>query len=172
MTVILAIRLPGEGAILAGDGRVTVGSEILTDSCEKLAVFGSIALGVSGHDGGLLQALEPAKNLAEVMKLANDYTRGSSLAWDAVAYDRKQDQLLYLDYHGAVITAPGIFATTGSGGTYAMGFVEARPRPKTFEEATELAKQTLRTTFKKNSECGGRIRLLTVKGRRGAVVIS
>ena len=120
MTVILAVRLPGEGAVLASDGRVTQGTEIVTDVCEKLVICGSAILGASGQDGGLLPSLEQAKNWPDVIRVGYEFIKAapSTLSWNTVGYDRKADQLWYFDSDGAQIPVPGMFGAIGCGGTY------------------------------------------------------
>lgn len=173
MTVIVAVRLPGEGAVLAADGRVTQGTEIITDVCEKLSVCGSAILGASGQDGCLLPVLEQAKNWQDVVRAGVDFaSKWTSLNWNVVGYDRKADQLWYFDWDGSQIPVPGMFAAIGCGGTYALGYMDARPKPRSLEDAAVLARAAVKATCKRDALCGGRVRLILVRGRRGAIEIS
>lgn len=168
VTVIAVYRIPGEGAVLCADGRVTSGSSIITDTCDKWQVCGSVVLGIYGADGGLPQALEPAKNWAEVMKRATEYTTGKPLDWGLLAYDRRADRVVLGDSAGGEYSTLNIFAV-GAGGDYAQGWLDGQKKAKSLNEAARLCKQALKAVFRRDASCGGRIKTLIVRGKRGAV---
>lgn len=168
MTVLAVYRIPGEGAVLACDSRVTSSSGIVTDYCEKWLVCGSVMLAVYGTDGGLPQALEGAKNWAEVMKRGCEFTQGKQLDWGILAYDRKSDRVMLGDFLGGEYQVSNVHAV-GAGGDYAQGWLDGQRKAKNLNEATKLCRAALKATFRRDVTCGGRIRTLIAEGRRGPV---
>lgn len=163
MTVGVAYRVPGLGAVLISDGRVTHDSEIVTDSERKYVICGATACLVSGTVGQVWRQLQdrPPKSFAAFRaELA-----GSSDDTDWLAYDRRSDQLWSGD-----VRLGHAFATLGSGGSLALGALEALPVARTLEDAEKRASEAVRVACKRNVTCGGRLRVLVVP-RRGAIVV-
>lgn len=160
MTCCVAIRVPGRGAVLAADSRVTQGTEILTDRCDKLLRCGSVALGIAGQDGGLMMALSVATDLAEVITQADKYTKDRHLDWSALLYDSMSGQLGYLDSDGSVLASEHWAVGVGSGSTWALGWLMAQKRPKSLDTAVVLARNAVKVACKRDACCGGRIRTL------------
>lgn len=153
---------------MCADGRVTQGSSIITDTCDKWQVCGSVVLGIYGSDGGLPQALEPAKNWVEVMKRAAEYSAGKPLDWGLLAYDRRADRIVLGDCAGGEYSTLNVFAV-GAGGDYAQGWLDGQKKARNLDEAARLCKQAQKAVFRRDASCGGRIKTLIVRGRRGAV---
>lgn len=166
MTVIAAIRIPGSGAVLAGEGRVlSPANEVLTDGCDKLIVCGTVMAGVAGRDGGLLRHLSKGKNWSDIVKLAGEYTAlKPELEWDLLAYDRKSDQIFGLDSDGCEVEL-GNRAAIGEGGPYSLGWLDAKPKVKSLEDAAGLLKRAVHATIRRVPSCGGRVRLITSRRR-------
>lgn len=162
MTVLLACHLRGRGAVLAADSRVTSGTEIVTDVCNKTLRCGAVTLAIAGHDGALMSALRPARDLGAVVSAAAAYAKDhENQSWTVVLYDSEGDRLYALDSDGYLQATERLWLAAGCGGTYALGYAEAKPAPKNLAAAELLAREAIRATFKRDSACGGRIRILT-----------
>lgn len=172
MTVCCAIVVPGQGAVLGCDSRVSnvATADILSDACEKFIVAGSVTALISG-DIGLLDHIVAARNIEGLRMLAAEYSDGRGLSWDLLTYCRKSERLVYLDQAG-VAQPLGEFYATGSGAGYALGCLSSSPRPKDLIQAQKLVRKAVRIAIKHNAACGGRIRVLTVRGKRSPVEIS
>jgi 20S proteasome alpha/beta subunit len=171
VTVIVGYTVPGEGAVLACDSRVTAGYGILSDSCDKFVVAGSAVCLVSGHDGSLIDHICHARNIEGVRMIAAEFMEGKNLSWDLLCYDRRSEQLVMVDSHGSSILV-GPYHASGCGGDYAMGVFSSSPTPRTLERAQKLVKKACAVAIKHSAACGGKIRILTVRGKRAAVEIS
>lgn len=172
MTCIVACRVPGKGAVIASDSRVTAGTEIITDACDKWMVCGTLALAISGHDGGLVQVLTGCKSLQEVMQKAAEYSNAhSGLNWQIIGYDRTRDKLLQLDSDGALIVVERAITAGGSGGSYALGWLEAQRAPQTLVGAARATTLAVRAAIKRDCACGGRVRVLTVPRKHGTISV-
>ena len=166
MTCIVAVRVPGVGCVLGCDSRVTVGTEILTDLCDKYFVAGPCAGAIAGYDGGLLQALVAAKGVDAVRAAALKYTEDrEKLDWSALLYDQRADKLGYLDSSGAWLPL-GSTAAQGCGAAYALGYLSGQPTPRTLDQAHALAEAAVKVAIRHDSACGGRVR--AVRAPRGA----
>lgn len=170
MTVAVGVRVPGEGAVLACDSRVLAGYDIVSDTCEKFLVCGSCVALVAGNDGGLMDAIAGTKNVQELHTAAFAYQEGKALNWSLLVYDRKADRLLSIDSDGCVLPL-GLQATDGAGGGIALGVLSGQ-RPKDLAAAKRLVKRAVLTACKHNASCGGRTRIVTVRGKRGSVEVS
>ncbi len=170
MTVCVALKVPGVGAVLACDSRVLCGHGILTDACDKWIIAGSAICLVSGHDGALMDVLSEARSLQEVHTAALEYTDGKALNWDLLIFDRKSDCLVFLDNHGSTLRL-GLSATSGSGGDIAQGVIDTLPKPTTLAQASRIADRAIRTAIRRNAACGGRVRVLQVPGARRKPVL-
>ena len=170
MTVVAGYLVPG-GAVLACDSRVLAGDQIASDSCDKFVIAGSAVCLVSGQDGALMEAIGQAKNFEGVRMLATEYQQGNSgLNWNLLCYDRRTEQLLDFDSDGCTLTV-GPWATRGAGGPYAAGALSASSVPRTLEAAEKLVRKACSIAIKHSAACGGRIRVLTVRGKRTAVEV-
>jgi hypothetical protein len=125
-------------------------------------------LGIYGQDGGLPQAIEQAKNWNEVMRRAMEFTMGKQLDWGLLAYDRKSDRVMLGDCFGGEYQVSNLHAV-GAGGDYAQGWLDGQKRPRNLAEAAKLCRQAQKAVFRRDVTCGGRIRTLIAKGRRGPV---
>lgn len=167
-TVLACYRVPGEGAVIACDSRVTMSTGVVSDTCDKWLVCGSVVLAVYGMDGGLPQALKPAKNWAEVMKRGTEYSKGTPLDWGVLAYDRRVDRVMLGEHLGGQYQVSNVYCT-GAGGDYAQGWLDSQPRAKSLNAAAKLCRTALKAVFRRDVSCGGRIRILIARGKRGPV---
>lgn len=171
VTCIVACRVPGKGAVIACESRVTAGTEIITDACDKWMVCGTVVLAIAGHDGGLVQALTGSKNLPGVLKAAAEYSSAhNGLNWQIIGYDMPRDQLLQLDSDGALIVVERKVTAGGSGGSYALGWLEAQRAPKTLGAAARSTTLAVRAAIKRDCACGGRVRVLSIP-KNGAITV-
>lgn len=168
MTCIVAYRVPGEGAVLSCDSRVTDESAIVTDTCDKWLICGNVLLGISGHDGGLMPTIAPARSWADVVRLSAEYSRGRELEWEILAYDRRADRLMSLDHHGTQLVL-GNAAAAGHGAAYALGALDVLPRARSLDKAAALATKAVRVAIRRDTSCGGRVRTFVARGRSRAV---
>ncbi len=172
MTVGIAVRVPGEGAVLVADGRVTDGGmRILTDYCDKTAVLGSCIALVAGSDGRALADMLEAgvKSYAGVV----EYCRGrqeEDPTWQLIVWDRPTQRLMRIDSSLSEIEM-GNSAFIGCGGDNAQGTLAAWPRPKSLEEAAKQARRAAKLACAANAACGGRIRTIIVKGKRKPLIV-
>jgi 20S proteasome alpha/beta subunit len=163
VTVGVAYRVPGLGAVLVSDGRVTHDQEIVSDVERKFVVCGATAVLVSGTVGQVWRQLQerPPRSFAafrERLAESDDET-------DWLAYDRRSDRLWAGD-----VRLGHTFAALGSGGSLALGALEVSPTPRTLEAAEKVAIAAARVACRRNVTCGGRIRVLVVP-RRGAISV-
>lgn len=161
MTVGVAYRVPGLGAVLVSDGRITHEAEIVSESERKYVICGSTACLVSGtvgHEWRKLQDHPPRsfKAFREALAELEDEN-------DWLAYDRRSDRL----WSGGLRLTQA-FATLGSGASLALGALEALPVAKSLVDAEQRALAAVRVACRRHSECGGRLRVLVVP-RRGAI---
>ena len=90
--------------------------------------------------------------------------------YEVLAYDRRGDSLWHADHSGEALRK-GLFGTIGCGGALALGVLEASAAPKTLESAERLVRRAVKVACKYNSACGGRVRVLVVRGKRGAISV-
>lgn len=159
MTVGVAVRVPGAGAVLVCDGRVVRGGEIESDSEKKFVICGPTIVLVAGTVGLLWRKLQekPPKNFKTFRNEVAEH--GDETDW--LAYDKTNGRLWSGD-----VQVPGAFATLGSGGSLAMGALEVLPLPKNLEEARLMATKAIRIACKRHTECGGRLRTIIVANRK------
>lgn len=163
MTVGVAYRVPGKGAVLVSDGRVTHGTEIVSDHERKYVVCGATACLVAGDVGSVWRDLQEKgprnfKAFRRALEQSDDETE-----W--LAYDRYSDRL----WSGHVrLVQP--FATLGAGSSVALGALEALPVAKDMVAAEKAAVIAVRAACRWNVTCGGRVRVLVVP-RRGEPMI-
>jgi 20S proteasome alpha/beta subunit len=171
MTVVVGQLVEGAGAVLACDSRITCGYSILTDACDKFLVCGSAVVLVSGDDGGLMAELAHTRHFDTVRAAALAYTEGKQLTWELLIYDRRVGGLFVLNSDGATVPL-GSYAALGAGGDIALGVLGSAPVPKDLVSATRLVKRAARVAVKHNSGCGGKIRVLTIRGKRDRVEVA
>lgn len=175
MTVGIVYRVPGQGAVLACDSRVTSDSgAIYTDTDEKWLVGGGYVASCAGGLGGLWYDLReaPPRTWRELRTATvnPEAETKMGLAYELLVYDRKADQLWTADHQGDA-TRKGLFAAIGCGGTLALGVLEASAQPRTLEAAERLVRRAVKVACKHNSFCGGRVRVLVVKGKRSVITV-
>lgn len=161
VTIGVAYRVPGVGAVLAIDGRVTHDGEILTDSERKYIICGRTPVLISGVVGKVWRSLQehPPRSFDAFLDAVDEEET------DWLAYDRRSDRL----WLGAVrVAAP--FAAVGTGDSLAIGALEALPIAKSLAAAQATVARVLRIVCRRHSECGGRARVLVVP-RRGAIAV-
>src|ERR1700748_26490 len=163
MSVCVAYRVPGEGAVLVSDGRVTHDGELVSDHERKFVICGSTVCLVAGDIGPSWRALQekPPKNFdafREILDNGKDDT-------DWVAYDRRSDRLWLGE---ARVVTP--FTTLGCGGSVALGALEVLPRALTLDAAEKNALKAVKAACRRNVNCGGKIRTVIVP-RKGPLII-
>lgn len=166
MTVGLAIRIPGQGAVLATDGRITdsESGHILSDAERKHAIIGNVAVLVAGNLGPrwtLLQ-MQPPKSY-RALREAIASSESPDVEW--LAYDRSVDKLFYSD-----VVTNRLVGGIGSGSPFGIGALEAGSQPKTLVEARERIEKAIGIAVRWNSSCGGRVRVITVP-KRGKIQV-
>lgn len=165
MSVCLAYRIPGEGAVLACDGRVTSNSDstILSEAEKKYVICGgsSIVL-LAGEVGPIWVKLmgTPPKNYKAFRHIVGEHST-HDLEW--VTYDRKKDQIIIGD---VVSTRP--IAGIGCGAPFGLGALEALPLAKTLADAQKAISSAMAIACRRNAACGGRIRIITIP-KKGAI---
>jgi hypothetical protein len=159
---------------LASDGRYTYESGIIcSDTVRKWGEFGSVVCLWAGQVGGLWVDLEenPPRNWSsfrEAIKDLNASEHGRD--YEVLVYDRSKDRIVHTDHQGDVVL-PGQYATVGCGAPYAVGALAAVKTPATLEAAAKLAIRAVKIACRNHSACGGRIRTVIVRGRKGAIEV-
>lgn len=163
MTVAVAYRVPGEGAVLISDGRVTHDGSLVSDHEKKYVVCGTTVCLVSGDIGPSWRSLQekPPKNFDAFRAILDD----SKDDTDWVAYDRRSDRLWVGETR---LVTP--FATLGCGGSVALGALEVLPRALTLEAAEKAGMKAIKAACKWHVACGGKIRVVVVP-RKGALLV-
>lgn len=174
MTVGVGIRVPGQGAVLACDSRITdpASGEIFTDAEHKWGVFGSAPAVYAGVVGDLWDELRrsPPRNISELRERIRDLqAQEHGRDYGILCYDRAKDRLLGLSHQGEA-TQMGVHYTIGCGGALALGVLDAAKAPTSLEAAAKLATRAVKITCRRNAFCGGRIRVL-IAPRRGRIVV-
>jgi len=153
--------VPGEGAILACDGRILDAetNEIRIDGDKKYIVCGSTVVMIAGNFGKLFHriATSPPKSFAGVRAAIDDHVDDDS-EW--LAYDKRSDRLYLNDI---VLGRP--IAGIGAGSPFGLGALEALPLAKSLDAAFRAVSVAMIIACRRNASCGGRIRMLTVPKR-------
>lgn len=174
MTVGVVIRVPGQGAVLACDGRVTADSgSIFSDTDQKWGEFGSVVATCAGSLGGLWVDLKdsPPRNWKEFRERITDLDASDhDRAYEILVYDRVKDRIIHTDHQGDMLS-PGSHGVIGCGGPLALGVLDAAKPPATLEGAAKLASRAVKIACKRNAFCGGRVRVVIVRGRKGAIEV-
>lgn len=163
MTVGIAYRVPGVGAVLVSDGRITHDGHIVSDTERKYVLCGSTVVLVSGDIGQLWRELQqkPPRSFSAFLAAA----AASEDDTDWLAYDRRSDRLWLGD-----VRLSQAFATLGTGDSVALGALDAMPVARSLAVAEQAATRAVRITCRRRADCGGRIRTVVVP-RRGNVSI-
>lgn len=165
MTVGVAYRVPGAGAVLVSDGRITdsASGELISDTARKFVVAGAAFCIVAGDVGPVWRQLQ--ERPPRTFKAFRSAVETAEEPPDYLAYDRVADRL----WDGPLrLSAP--FFAIGTGGTFALGALEALPPARTLGEARKNALIAVRAAIRRNVLCGGRVRVLVVP-RRGEITV-
>ena len=154
MTVGVAYRIPGVGAVMVSDGRVTHDGVICTDSARKYVQCGPVVVLLSGTVDDTWRQLQD-KAPRTFSALRTILADGDKFDW--LAYDPRTDRL-----HAGGVHVVSAFSAIGSGSSLAIGALEVLPVPKTLEEAEAIATRAVRAACRHHIECGGRIRSVIV----------
>jgi ATP-dependent protease HslVU (ClpYQ) peptidase subunit len=174
VTICIAYRVPGLGAVLGCDSRITdTGTgAICSDTDEKWLASGSVLACYAGAIGGLWLDMRetPPRSWQEFRKAFTDIdaTQSHDRDYEALVYDRRGDAIYHTDHQGGA-SRRGLYWAVGCGGPYALGVLDASAAPRTLEAAERLVRRALRIACKRHSSCGGRLRVLVA--RRGKPVI-
>jgi ATP-dependent protease HslVU (ClpYQ) peptidase subunit len=162
MTVGIVIRVPGHGAVIGSDSRVTSGHDKVTDDCVKHIICGSVVVTVAGQDGALFELLRSAKTWRSVMERGATYnTLKPSQEWALLGYDRKTNRCLSFDSDLCQLDVGNLYAH-GSGASYAMGAAAVCPRPRDLAAARRTVRRACAAAVRFNLGCGGKIRTVTI----------
>jgi 20S proteasome alpha/beta subunit len=160
MTVLIAIHLPGQGCVMASDGRLTGPSyEIASDTAEKVFRHGNLLLGVAGDWEAMTRIRDTDPSVDELANM-----RRTGLSYELFVYDRSDDLLWYFDSDGSQEHEDEILFG-GNGCSFAAGALDSFSPPGTLSEARSQALGAVRVSCKRHTQCGGRVRALTVRCR-------
>ena len=166
ITICVGYRIPGEGAVLASDGRVTDAStsDILSDAERKYVICGNTVVLVAGTLGKLwIQLQDNPPKTFKALRAKIGENAGNDTEW--LAFSRTEDRLYLGD---VAVTRP--FAGIGCGASFGLGALEALPLAKTLEDAHKAVSTAMAIACRRNASCGGRIRIITVP-RKGKIKI-
>ena len=153
--------MPGEGAVLACDGRIldAASNTIISDADKKYVVCGATVVMIAGNFGKLFYKISsaPPKSFVSLRAAIGD-NMDDDAEW--LAYDKRTDRL-YLD--DLLLTRP--IAGIGAGSPFGLGALEALPLARTLESAYRAVSTAMTIACRRNASCGGRIRMLTVPKR-------
>lgn len=169
MTVGLVVRVPGAGAVLACDSRITTSDgAIVTDTDTKWAALGPLTLCSAGNWGGAwLDLIARGPTTIGALRAAmREAPHLDADEYEALCYSRQDDSLWHLDQSGDA-TRLGGYAAIGCGGALALGALDATAAPRTLEAAERLARRAVGIACRRHSACGGRVRVVTIPGKRG-----
>jgi len=156
--------VPGEGAVLACDGRIVdaATNTIISDADKKYVICGATVVMISGNFGKLFHkiAASPPKSFTGLRSAIDDHMDDDT-EW--LAYDKRTDRL-YLD--DIVLGRP--IAGIGAGSPFGLGALEALPLARSLEAAYKATSIAMSIACRRNASCGGRVRLLIVP-KRGAI---
>jgi ATP-dependent HslUV protease subunit HslV len=153
-TTILAVRRGGK-VVLAGDGQVTLGSEVLKGSANKVRRLykDKIIAGFAGSTADAFSLFSRFEAKLEqhggqlarsVVELAKDWRTDRMLRHlDALLLVADQEKIFILSGHGDVIEPDGDCAAIGSGGGFAKAAATALLENTTLA-AREIAEKAMR----------------------------
>ena len=155
MTVLVAVRVPGKGAVImadsqgtAPDGRLYEVDKIVKGKYVVAAACGALATVSALRHSGI-------KAWNDIRQFALDH--GENHDFKLVCYDRQCDQLWTIDNNGAE-TTHSHWAAEGSGSAFAAGLLEDASPSKSLKEAMSLARRATTVACRLHVECGGEIR--------------
>lgn len=161
MTVVVALRVPKHGAVIATDSRV-VGSDgrIWSEDARKVVRFSGVTVAVAG-DLAVLTLLRSQNimTLGDVRDFVSNI-EGDDLDFTLVSYDRIRDRLWVMEDTGGELECP-YSAVIGSGSSVASGALASYPTAKTMKDAVAIAKKATSIACRLHVECGGRVRTIT-----------
>lgn len=174
MTVGVALVVPGKGAVIACDGRVSGESgNILNDLDEKWLIGqGSYVATCAGMIGGLWFDLRkrPPKTVAQLRRKTMDLEAiDHDRNYELLVYDMRSQTVLHSDHQGDTQPHSGSLAI-GCGAPYALGLIDAAPAPRTLAAAERTARAAVASACKRHSACGGRVRVILVEGKRARLL--
>lgn len=155
MTVCVAVRVPGVGAVVGADGRITDGDQIVADDFVKVVHCGTSTVAGCGVPD-VLEWLKGGRNWAHATKLIK---KRATNEWATVGYDRIRDRLMTADQCSS-FPVPDYYAV-GSGGGLALGALAAMGPAKTLVEAERRVRKALRIACARSTTCGGKLVVLT-----------
>lgn len=162
MTVAAVYHLPGQGAVFACDSRITMGTTILSDSCDKWLLCGSVTLVVAGADGGLTLALARCRDIQQVIRVADEYSTPRDVDWIALGYDQKSDRIFTLLSCGQLQPLTR-YSTIGCGGSYAKGWLDSCALRRDLRSAERVLRDACQSAIANDAACGGLVRTVTHK---------
>jgi len=168
MTVGVGLVVPGVGAVLACDGRITGGSgQILADDDEKWLIGPGYSATCAGSLGGLWYDLRktPPKGWTKLRRKLTDVEAPlvHDRDYEILCFDGAR--LWHMDHQGEAIPHERVL-TIGCGGAYARGVIDAHKPPATLAAAEKLARAACASACRHHSSCGGHIRVIVQQGRR------
>lgn len=175
MTVGIIYRVPGHGAVIGCDSRLTDESgAISSDHWEKWGIFGSVIACYAGTIGGLWQDLrdKPTKNWPEFRKAITDLdaTQAHDRDYEVLVYDRRKDIIWHTGHQGDAVRHGG-YAAIGAGGGIALGALDVSSPAKSLDSAERLVRRAVKISCRRHSSCGGRIKTVVVPRKDGKIVI-
>jgi ATP-dependent protease HslVU (ClpYQ) peptidase subunit len=150
MTVCVGIRVPGLGAVVGSDGRVSACDEVVADDFVKVARCGTATVAAAGVPD-VLEWLKGARNWPHAVRLIK---RRAQAEWIAVGYCATRDRLMNADQTSS-LPVPDFYAV-GSGASVALGALAAMRVPKTLDEAERAVRKALRIASARVTSCGGK----------------
>lgn len=166
MTAICGWRVPGKGAVISVDTRITSGTEKTTDKAKKWirhrdfigAYCGSISVGQAFIRRVRGTRIESWDSLAEVALHKGDPSKDPEVTF--MAYMPSRDELALVDSDGAVFVQDR-WAVCGSGAHYMMGFLASyESYPTSLAKATEMSRKACHVASMFELSCGARLRTL------------
>lgn len=161
MTVAVAIRVPGKGAVLAADSRA-IGHDghIWSDDLRKIVRFPGVTVAVAG-DLSVLTLLKrhDIQTCGDVRAFIEEVHNGD-LDFTLLCYDRVRDRLWVMEDTGGELEFSR-HAVVGSGRPFAAGALQGYPSPKNLPDAVKIAKKAAAAACALHVECGGKIRSVT-----------
>ena len=155
MTTVCAIRVPGAGVVMAGDGRVCEANHIVADDFTKVLRLGTATAAWAGTPvvGNLLIGVQGVPGIRRRLRDAEVDDNG----FEVLMYDGPRDILSSLDSSGTEMTISRHYAT-GSGRAFALGYLDSfRKPPADLKAAAARAKRAVRIAAARDVGTGGRI---------------
>lgn len=156
MTVCVAVRVPGVGAVVGSDGRVTDGDQVVADDFVKVVRCGSATVACAGVPD-VFEWLKGARNWNHAKRLIT--RRAQTDEWCSLGYDQSRERLMTSD-NGSSLPVPDYYAI-GSGSSPALGALAAMGPARTLAEAERRVRKALRIAAARSITCGGRLTVLT-----------